>query len=157
VGLGIATIVSWLSLAVPIPLVVAIPILLAGTASAMALVFEGVPLKAESEEMRAGVSRRTTVLTALGTAIAVLPVLVGGGLTGETPEVRDDVRVATVHGEVVRNISQAEYDRLKNAQIRALCSGGGLGFAVSLILGEAVTNVKRRRAAPGRVENGPYA
>lgn len=128
VGLSIAAIVAWLSLAVPIPLVVAVPLVLAGMASAMAVVFEGVPLKAKSEEMRAGVTRRTTVLAASGIAIAVLPVLVGGGLTGETPHVRDGVRVATVHGEVVRHISEAEYDRLKNAQIRVLCSGGGLGL-----------------------------
>jgi hypothetical protein len=145
-GLVVTAAVTWLSLGLPMPLIVAVPLLLAGLTSAMAVWFAGFPLKPSDEEMRAGVSRRT-VLVSIGVLIlALVPVVLGGGVTGETPHIRNGVRVATVHGAVVREISETEYNRLKNGQIRVLCACGTFCFALSLILGDAVADVRKARA-----------
>jgi|1185.fasta_scaffold99841_3 hypothetical protein len=68
-------------------------------------------------------------------------VLAGGGLTGENPDIRDGVKVATVHGEVVRRLTDAQYDALQMQSLRMACVVG-----TTLIAGGLVLSISVRRA-----------
>src|SRR4051812_15377798 len=77
----------------------------------------------------------------VGVGAPLFAIVLAGGPTGENPDIRDGVKVATVHGEVVRRLTGAQYDALQMQSLRMACVVGA-----TLIAGGLVLSISVRRA-----------